>query len=442
MARMQRRLAALTLSLVLLLPPIAAGAADVLDIDGDGIPDAQEDANGNRIWDNDETNPLDADTDGGGEADGSETGAGRNPLRHDDDFTFDRDGDGLTNGQEATLGSNPDLRDTDGDSIPDDRDPLPLIAADGGDADRDGLPDSWELQHGLSPRNDNDAAADDDGDGVSNLQEYARKTDPHVADALTNGVWTSTSGSGQTLSPVASCIRYAPEREAEFSDTAGHWAEQYVAALARTLVKPSLAPVIQGYVRDGRSSGIPFRPDQQISRFELLKIALYTNCLEPLSSALLPTSPFSDVASPQPDDAAETALRRRIILTASFLEIIEGYPDGTFRPDAPVTRAEAAKILLLAAALPTDDALQSTFADVPDHAWFAPAVTMLSSVGIIQGYSDGLFHPEAPITRAEATKIALLLLLGNTNIDTSSFPEEVRAFVSEKATPAVDGGVA
>lgn len=437
---MLRRTATLMAALTLLATPVLA--ADALDIDGDGLTDAQEDANGNGIWDLGETNRLDADTDGGGEADGSEVAAGRDPLRHDDDFTFDRDGDGLTNGQEAALGTNPDNKDTDGDGIPDDRDPLPLVAAQGTDADHDGLPDDWELQHGLSPRNANDASEDADGDGATTLQEYARGTDPHVADILVDGVWTSQTGSGQTLAPVASCIRFDPDRLGDFADMQNHWSQPYVAALARTLVEPSLLPIIQGYITSNSATRIPFRPDQNISRFELLKIALYTNCLEPLPSGLLPTSPFSDIGDPLPDDDADVSLRRRIILTASFLEIIDGYPDGTFRPDAPVTRAEAAKILLLAAALPSDPALLSPFADVPDDAWFAPAVTMLATVGIVQGYPDGLFHPEATITRAEATKIALLLLLGNGNVDTTSFPEDIRALVTDvQTTPRSPGGV-
>jgi hypothetical protein len=46
------------------------------------------------------------------------------------------------------------------------------------DTDGDGLPDLWESQHGLDPRNPTDAAKDSDGDGVSNLAEYQAGTDP------------------------------------------------------------------------------------------------------------------------------------------------------------------------------------------------------------------------------------------------------------------------
>src|SRR3989344_1303418 len=153
--------------------PARATAADV---DGDALDDVAEDANGNGVWDNGETNPLDADTDGGGEADGSEVRAHRNPLRHDDDFTFDRDGDGLTNSQEAALGTDPDKKDTDGDGLSDSRDALPLTPLTGQDRDHDGLPDSWEIANGQSPRNVNDASGDPDKDGRTTAEEFVDGT--------------------------------------------------------------------------------------------------------------------------------------------------------------------------------------------------------------------------------------------------------------------------
>ena len=419
---MRRRVfVSLFLSATLCCTPAAAFAN--IDIDGDGIPGAEEDTDGDGVWDDGETNPLDADTDGGGEADGSEKAAGRDPLRHDDDYTFDRDGDGLTNGEEAVLGSNPDLRDTDSDGIPDHRDPLPTVAADGTDADRDGLPDTWEVQHGLSPRDATDASDDPDNDGISTLQEYAQGTDPHASELSPRT--TLATGSGETLPPVATCLSYDAERLTNFEDAHDHWSQPYVSALARVLVQPTLAPVIQGY--GNATSRNAFAPDRPISRFELLKIALYTNCLTPLPSALLPTSMFSDVPPASTEDGADLSLKRRIILTAAFLEIVEGYDDGTFRPDAAVTRAEAVKILINAGSLYSADVAPSSFADVPQDAWFREGVDLLFALGIVQGKADGLFHPEDPITRAEAAKITLLLLLGNTNVNSTVLPDDIRS---------------
>lgn len=85
------------------------------DSDGDTIPDGQEDLNHNGARDTDETSAALADTDGGGDNDGTEIASGTNPLAPLDDSGQDSDQDGLTNAQELGLGTNPNNPDTDGD---------------------------------------------------------------------------------------------------------------------------------------------------------------------------------------------------------------------------------------------------------------------------------------------------------------------------------------
>ena len=91
---------------------------------------------------------------------------------------FDFDNDGLTNAQELAAGTDPNNPDTDGD----------------------GMPDGWEVNHGLNPLV-NDASADPDGDGFTNLQEYENGTDPQ--DYFNGAAFTLTisSGDGQQTSP-------------------------------------------------------------------------------------------------------------------------------------------------------------------------------------------------------------------------------------------------
>lgn len=92
------------------------------------------------------------------------------------------------------------------------------------------------------------------------------------------------------------------------------------------------------------------------------------------------------------------------VSTLSNMGVIGGYADGTFRPDAPISRAEFAKIAV-SFTQNTGAAAYNYFTDVKTTDWFAPYVTAAKDGGLIEGYSDGSFKPENKITRAEACAI-------------------------------------
>ena len=92
------------------------------------------------------------------------------------------------------------------------------------------------------------------------------------------------------------------------------------------------------------------------------------------------------------------------VSTLSNMGVIGGYADGTFRPDAPISRAEFAKIAV-SFTQNTGSATYNYFTDVKPTDWFAPYVTAAKDAGLIEGYSDGSFKPESKITRAEACAI-------------------------------------
>ena len=77
--------------------------------------------------------------------------------------------------------------------------------------------------------------------------------------------------------------------------------------------------------------------------------------------------------------------------------IVNGYPDGTFRPNAPITRAEMAKIIALFAKL---DKTADRFPDTAGH-WAEAYIRLAAGNGWIEGYPDGSFRPDRSITRAE-----------------------------------------
>ena len=101
-----------------------------------------------------------------------------------------------------------------------------------------------------------------------------------------------------------------------------------------------------------------------------------------------------------------------------------GYTDGTIRPSNNISRAEVATIffrLLTDEARTQYDKTTSSFSDIKDGAWCCRAVSTLTSMGIIKGYTDGTFRPNADITRAElATIIARFAKL---DVNTKTFSD-------------------
>ena len=88
--------------------------------------------------------------------------------------------------------------------------------------------------------------------------------------------------------------------------------------------------------------------------------------------------------------------------TYARVSYIKGYPDGTFKPSNNVTRAEAAQMFatLLNGGTSFGTSSVTKFADA-NNKWYSPAVNYIAGKGLLSGYSDGTFKPDADITRAE-----------------------------------------
>lgn len=84
--------------------------------------------------------------------------------------------------------------------------------------------------------------------------------------------------------------------------------------------------------------------------------------------------------------------------------LMKGYPGGKFRPDAKITRAEASAIIFRAKNLKADAASQE-FSDVPAKYWASASIGAMKKLGVIAGYTDGTFRPSSNATRAEAAKM-------------------------------------
>jgi hypothetical protein len=88
--------------------------------------------------------------------------------------------------------------------------------------------------------------------------------------------------------------------------------------------------------------------------------------------------------------------------------IVGGYPDGSFRPNNPITRAEFSKMVTLAYGYPLTTPATPSFSDVPASYWAYSYIETLYAHGIISGYGGGIFRPNALIIRAEMVKMVVL----------------------------------
>ncbi len=170
------------------------------DFDGDNLSNIEEYQLGTDIWNRDSdfdgwpddedvepTNPkygLDSDNDG--LPDKWEIENGTNIYRFD--ASLDDDGDLFTNIQEYRAGTFANDPDSDRDGYYDGDDHFPLDPQYGKDSDRDGMPDQWEFDHGLSAYDTYDGSYDGDGDQLSNSQEYLLGTSPYEPDSDFDGV--------------------------------------------------------------------------------------------------------------------------------------------------------------------------------------------------------------------------------------------------------------
>lgn len=106
----------------------------------------------------------------------------------------------------------------------------------------------------------------------------------------------------------------------------------------------------------------------------------------------------------KPDETPPTTLN-----DTDHYAYIVGYEDGTIRPNGHITRAEAATVFFR---LLTDEARdanltdRSPYPDVSAGAWYNKAIATLSRMGILSGYEDGSFRPNATVTRAEFAAMA------------------------------------
>ncbi len=140
---------------------------------------------------------------------------------------------------------------------------------------------------------------------------------------------------------------------------------------------------------DGYEDGL-FRPSKAITRGEAATM-LYKLLLQ------------QDWEKKTFPDISEKDWYANAVETLAGLGILSGYTDGTFAPGRQITRAEFVTMVTGFTTLDTE--ITQTFSDVPATSWAAAAVSTAAQLGWVNGYGDGTFLPNNPITRAEAVKV-------------------------------------
>ena len=140
----------------------------------------------------------------------------------------------------------------------------------------------------------------------------------------------------------------------------------------------------------------PVEPQGNITRAEVATIFFRMLTDEARDENWSQTNSYTDVAT--------TDWYNNAISTLSNMGIISGDPSGAFRPDDSITRAEFTKIAV-GFFDKAGDYVDGTYDDVSSSDWYADFIDAAVDLGLIEGYPDGTIRPEATITRAEACTI-------------------------------------
>lgn len=130
----------------------------------------------------------------------------------------------------------------------------------------------------------------------------------------------------------------------------------------------------------------------------LCALLLSLTALSPLAPAAQTCGSFPDLMQTDRACGAVSRLVQR--------QVVNGYPDGSFRPDNNLTRAEFAKLLVAALQVKPTPEATVPFPDAREH-WASQMGYLQAAVqiGVLNGFPDGSFRPDAPVTRAQAVKI-------------------------------------
>ncbi|NOV04068.1 N-acetylmuramoyl-L-alanine amidase [Paenibacillus planticolens] len=188
-----------------------------------------------------------------------------------------------------------------------------------------------------------------------------------------------------------------------FTDSLGHWARE---AILRMKNKGIIDGIANRY-----------EPDRALKRAEFLTLMDRVFSFSTLEAACAPSGTVTtavyacQTADQTYKDLSPSYWASPVFAKAQKLNLLQGYADGTIRPEQPITRGEVAYLFDRLIQMTSKSTGQTaspkvSFDDVPAELWSAKAIYALKQKGIINGITDTSFKPEQTMTRAE---IAALL---------------------------------
>ncbi|MEB4782850.1 S-layer homology domain-containing protein [Paenibacillus jamilae] len=215
----------------------------------------------------------------------------------------------------------------------------------------------------------------------------------------------STGGTGDTSNNDSSSSNKKDKKDNTDSSDSSSSSETTTpsspSVSSTVLPTPEIMPVEQSEVAHekyitGYQDGT-FRPDQSITRAETAAMMARIMKLETKEGS----TTYKDVPS--------TYWAKDSIIALTTQHLMNGYADGTFRPEQPITRAEMAAILASWKQLKGTQTTASPYTDIEKH-WARDSIVALANAGWITGYNDGSFQPNKYITRVETVTILNTIL--------------------------------
>lgn len=212
---------------------------------------------------------------------------------------------------------------------------------------------------------------------------FGKKPGADTGDGSGSGPSGGGTG-GSTDKPSDPVKPNDPAGAVNFSDTDSHWAKSSI----ETLVSRG---IVNGYA-DGT-----FRPEASLTRAEFAAVLARAKDLKLEDTK---ESVFTDCAG---------TWSAKYVNAAYQAGYVNGTGGSSFSPDKNITREEIVTIIARAGSLPAGDA--SAFSDAPQIApWAAAGVGAASKAGIVNGYPDGTFRPKADVLRGEMAKMVVTML--------------------------------